>query len=245
MIVSKEDIWKRQDAIGILEIPAIKGNYLQEPEFVPRHLLEDCFGEPGLKGVIVRGSGRHFSAGADLQNLREMAKDEALLFRSMCAGKELLRMIDELPLPVVAEINGVCFGGGLEIALACHIRICSATALFAFPEANHGIMPGLGGTISLSKLIGPGKAAEMILSGDIVSCDKAREIGLADHLAPVKDLREFTLKFLEKLTSDREITVIRSIMQSIRNSRVMDEEKALEEETRFFCALAAGNREEI
>lgn len=245
MTVFKKDIWKRKGATGILEIPLINGYYLQEPEFIPRQLLEDCLGESGLKAVIVRGSGRHFSAGADMQRLRQLAKDETNLYQRMSAGKELLRLIDEVPLPVVAEINGVCFGGGLEIALACHIRICSETALFAFPEANHGIMPGLGGTISLSRLIGPGKAAEMILSGDIVSCEKALEIRLADHSAPANELKEFTLRFVEKLTSDREIPVIRSIMQSIRNGSAMDEEKAMEEETRLFCALTVGKKNDI
>ena len=159
----------------------------------------------------------------------------------MRAGKDLLQLIANTPLPVVAEISGACFGGGLEIALACHIRICSENALFAFPEANHGIMPGLGGTITLSKLIGPGRATQMILSGDIVNAEKALETGLVDHVVPKETLHGFTLHYLEKLTRDRDVEVIRSIMRSIHNAMNMDAGQALEEETRLFCELALKN----
>ena len=160
---------------------------------------------------------------------------------AMTAGKRIISLIENTTLPVVAEISGACFGGGLEIALACHIRICSDNAIFAFPEVSYNIMPGLGGTISLSKVIGPGRAAEVILSGDAISSDKALEMSIVDYKIPAKELHDFSLKYLRKLTNDRDIDVIRSVMQSIRNSRVMDPDRALKEETRLFCALAVRN----
>ena len=238
---SRYETWKREGSIGILSLPGFKGHYLHEPEFIPLERLVEFFGGAGLKGGIIRGSGRHFSAGADLDRLSQIAKEETVLFTKMTAGKNLIRFIEDARLPVIAEISGACFGGGLEIALACHIRICSENALFAFPEVNLGIIPGLGGTVSLSKVIGAGKAVEMILSGDAISGDKALEMKLVDYIVPGKELHDFTRKYLEKLTNDRDVEVIRAIMESIRHGQVMETDKALQEETRLFCALAVRN----
>lgn len=241
MHITKNAIWKMEGSTGILMLQGSQGNYLEEPGFIPVRLLTEIFSEPGLKAVIIKGSGRHFSAGASLDHLKKLSTDEALMMEKMNMGKELLRMIDSADIPVAAEINGVCFGGGLEIALACHFRICSENALFAFPEVNYGIMPGLGGTIRLSRLIGPGKAARMILSGDIFDAAQALELRLVDNRVPAPELHISTLNFLNKLTEGREIAVIHSVMKSIRNSFTMVTDKALEEETRLFCALAASN----
>lgn len=233
--------WKIAHGLGIFTLPGNGRNYLQQPDFADIEWLRERFSDIGIKGVIIRGSGRHFSAGANLEELKKMAGNETLLFRRMSAGKKLIQLITQAAVPVVAEISGICFGGGLEIALACHIRICSENALFAAPEVNYDIMPGLGGTVTLSKLIGPGKAAEMILSGDIVNASKALEIKLADYVVPNRELHSFTLAFLDKMTAGRDTEVIRSVMKSIHHSQTMDFEKALEEETKLFCALAVRN----
>jgi enoyl-CoA hydratase/carnithine racemase len=244
MDYQKSHIWERTGATGVLSLGSSRENYLDEPEFIKMELLEEIFNEPGLKGVIIKGSGRHFSAGADLDKLTQLAKDELLLAKKISAGKKLIRFIENAHVPVIAEINGVCFGGGLEIALACHIRICSDNALFAFPEANYSIMPGLGGTITLSKLIGAGRSAEIILSGEIMDAQKALELKLADYMVPAKELHSFTGDFLDKMTAGRDIGVIHSVMKSIHNSQTMEYEKALEEETKLFCALAVRNMQE-
>ena len=241
MASGKNKLWERIGEIGILSLPGERGNYLHEPEFIPLEQLEGFFNEPGLKGVIIRGSGRHFSAGADLNRLSQLVKDEAVLSENMTAGKKLILLIENALFPVIAEISGACFGGGLEIALACHIRICSDNALFAFPEVNNGIMPGLGGTVLLPRVIGQGRAAEMILSGDIVNAEKALEIRLVDYVIPAKELHNFTLSYLQKLTNDRDTEVIRSVMQSINNAQTQSIVAATEAETRLFCALAARN----
>jgi enoyl-CoA hydratase len=233
--------WERTGSIGILSLTGSRGNYLADPEFVPADELQEHFDEPDLTGIIIRGSGRHFSAGADLEKLKRLVSRETDLMLKMNAGKHLIRLIERVPLPVVAEITGACFGGGLEIALACHIRICSDNSLFAFPEVHQGIIPGLGGTVSLPGIIGTGKATEMILSGDVIPGEKALEIGLVDYIFPVNRLHDSTVAYLKKLTAGRDTEVIRSIMQSIYNSRVMDTDQALQEETRLFCKLAVRN----
>ena len=238
MATASHNIWEKKGTTGIFRLNGYQGNYLSDPEFEDLSWLNERFSEPDLKAIIITGSGRHFSAGADLKRLGELATNEAMLISKMKAGKDLLDLIESTALPVVAEIQGACLGGGLEIALACHIRICSENALFAFPEIHHGIMPGLGGTYRLTNVVGPGKAAEIMLSGDVVNAQKALETGLVDYVVPDRDLRIYTLDYLERLTRDRDVDVIRSIMKSIHNAMHLDTDRALEEETRMFCALA-------
>lgn len=231
-------IWEKSGDIGVLTLHNPPENFIEDPEFADIDLFHEIENDKSLKGVIITGTGRHFSAGADLDRLGLLVKDKVLLQQKMSAGKELIRIIDSLSIPVIAAVRGVCFGAGLEIALACHIRICSDNALFAFPETNHGIMPGLGGTVLLSRVIGPGKSAELILTGEMVNSQKALELKLADYVVPVKELKKFSLNYLEKMTSDRDIEVIHSVMKSIYNSRTLSFEDALKEETKLFCALA-------
>jgi enoyl-CoA hydratase/carnithine racemase len=231
----------KKGTTGIITLINPPENRIEEPEFIRREQLYEALQDKDLKGILVRGTGRHFSAGADLGKLKQLAQDEQLLSERMTAGKNLISMIESSEIPVVAMISGVCFGAGLEIALACHIRICSENALFAFPEVNYGILPGLGGTVMLPKLIGAGRSAEIILSGDIVDTQKALDYRLADYVVPNSELETFSMNYIEKMTSDRDVEVIRSVMKSIHNALTLPFEKALEEETKLFCSLALRN----
>jgi enoyl-CoA hydratase/carnithine racemase len=238
MTDQKNYIWEKTGEIGVLSLHNPPENFIEEPEFIGKEKIKEILNDTSLKGIIINGTGRHFSAGANLGKLRLLSQDEALLHKKMSEGKDLIHIINNMNIPVIAAIRGVCFGAGLEIALACHIRICSENALFAFPEANHGIMPGLGGAVMLTKLIGAGKSAEIILTSEIVNSQKALELKLADYVVPVKELKTFSLGLLERMTSDREIEVIHSVMKSIHNSQNLSFENALKEETKLFCALA-------
>jgi enoyl-CoA hydratase/carnithine racemase len=240
----KNSMWEKIGAIGVLSIHNPPENFLEEPEFIKIGLLEELSGDATLKGIIIKGTGRHFSAGADMNKLKQLTKNEALLAKKISDGKNIIHFVENLNIPVIAAISGVCFGGGLEIALACHIRICSENASFAFPETNYGIMPGLGGTVMLSKLIGAGRSAEIILTGEIVNAQKALALRLADHVVPTKELHAFTIDFLNRMIADRDNDVIRSVMKSINNSQTLSFERALEEETKLFCALAIKNMQD-
>jgi enoyl-CoA hydratase/carnithine racemase len=231
-------IWEKIGTIGVLSLNKPPENLIDEPEFIKKELLDVILNDANIKGIIIKGTGRHFSAGANLDFLKELAKSESMLVQKLSNGKAIIRIIENMNVPVIAAISGVCFGGGLEIALACHFRICSENALFAFPETNYAIMPGLGGTIMLSKLIGPGKSAEMILTGEMVDSQKALELKLVDQIVPKKELQIYAMNYLTKMTDDRDIDVIHSVMKSIHNSQTMSFEKALDEETKLFCALA-------
>jgi enoyl-CoA hydratase len=233
--------WEVKDQIGFLTLNNPPENYIDDPEFISMDLLEEILRDKLVKGIIIKGSGRHFSAGADIGNLKQLAKNETLLFEKMTNGKQLLSIIENFQVPVVASISGACFGGGLEIALAAHIRICSENALFAFPETNYNIIPGLGGTLRLSQLTGEARAIEMLLSGEIINSQWALENKMVDYVVPSKELHEFSWNFLKKMTSDRDIDVINSVMRSIHNSRNMPFEEAMKEETKLFCHLVVKN----
>jgi 3-hydroxyacyl-CoA dehydrogenase len=157
--------------------------------------------DPAIAAIVIIGEGRTFVAGADIN---EFAK-------SIAAGKgggpdltPLLAAIEESPKPVVAAIHGAALGGGLELAMAAHYRVASPEANVGLPEANLGIVPGAGGTQRLPRLVGLAKAAEMIVSGQIVKAPAALEIGLLDRLIE-GDLRAGAIAFAEEVAARRPI----------------------------------------
>ncbi len=153
--------------------------------------LERVFSErlkqEDVAAVIVTGSGeKAFVAGADI---KELAKRDPLGARlNSSRGHRLMEQIEGFPKPVIAAINGFCLGGGCELALACHLRLASETAQFGLPEVKLGLMPGYGGTQRLPRLVGKGRAMEMILSGESIGARKALEIGLVNQVVAPEDL---------------------------------------------------------
>ncbi len=143
-------------------------------------VLESLEEDDDLRTVVVTGKGRAFVAGADINEMKEMSFDDAWQFAEL--GQGALSRLEELPVPVIAAVNGFALGGGTELALACDIRISSEAAKFGQPEVNLGVIPGFGGTQRLVRCIGPGKAKELIYTGDIIGADKAYDIGLVQHL---------------------------------------------------------------
>jgi enoyl-CoA hydratase/carnithine racemase len=225
------------EGIGILTIDNPPENWLEQPEFIPLDHLKELVEEGQIKGLLISGTGRHFSAGAKLDSLFKMSEEQGKLKKSITRGKDLLAYIEGLDIPVVAAIKGVCFGGGLEIALASHIRICSSNALFAFPETNHSLIPGLGGTwrsLQLSQFPG---VLKMILGGDVINAEEAQQMKLIDHIT-VNDPGDEALNLLKKMTTDKPLKVIRSVMTALRNARTLSSKEALKEETNLFCELA-------
>jgi len=229
--------WERIDEYGILSISNGRENYLSTPDFIKLDDLKRWTSEENLKGIIIKGVGRNFSAGADLNHLVRLAKDEKILEEQMKKGKEILDFIENLNIPVIAAINGICFGGGLEVALACHLRIASAKSLYAFPEINHGIIPGLGGTYRLSKLVGKG-TYEILLNGDMINAEEALRLGVLNYITESKDALDLAIEKLENMTKDRSIEVIHSVMKAIKNADHLAKDEALKKETELFCKLA-------
>lgn len=145
--------------------------------------LHRSAGEPGAaRAVVLTGSGtRAFSAGADISNLVGLTKRKAT--DQMRTGQLVFDLFEDAPQVVIAAINGVALGGGLELAMACDIRIASASARLGQPEITLGNLPGWGGTQRLPRLIGEGRALELILTGDPVDADEAYRLGLVNRVA--------------------------------------------------------------
>ena len=146
-----------------------------------------------VRGIILTGEGKKaFVAGADIGELADLNRQTGRVQSKR--GQRVFSLIENFSKPVVAAINGYALGGGLELALSCHLRVASRTARFGFPEVSLGIMPGFGGTVRLSRVIGLGRAIEMTLTGDMIGADKAEDFGLVsavfgsdDFLSDAKD----------------------------------------------------------
>jgi enoyl-CoA hydratase len=160
-------------------------------------LLEELSSDDSVGVVIFTGAGdKAFIAGADIA---EFAGRTATMQRDVMTGRSLFTAIDTFPKPVIAMINGYCLGGGCELALACDIRIASETASFGQPEINLGIIPGGGGTQRLPRLVGEGKAMELILTGEIIDARTAFSIGLVNHVVPPDQLEAKTMEIAKRI----------------------------------------------
>ena len=160
-------------------------------------VLEELRNDESVRVVIFTGAGdKAFVAGADIA---EFEGRTALTQRDVMLGRSLFTAIDTFPKPVIAMVNGYCLGGGCELALACDIRIASETASFGQPEINLGIIPGGGGTQRLTRLIGEGKAMELILTGDIINAQTAYNLGLVNAVVPAADLEAKTLEMANRI----------------------------------------------
>jgi enoyl-CoA hydratase len=131
--------------------------------------------------LVITGSGDVFASGADLREIDRLTPDSAAEFAGR--GQSLMDAIDELSIPVIAAVNGYCFGGGLDLALACDIRIASPNALFCHPGVSLGIMTGWGGTQRLPRLIGQGVALEMLMTASRIPANEAQRFGLVDQIS--------------------------------------------------------------
>jgi len=150
--------------------------------------------EPEIRAAIVTGAGRAFAAGADIEEIARLDRDAGLAFARR--GQAVFSRLERLEKPVVAAVNGFALGGGCELALACHVRIASSKAKFGQPEVKLGILPGFGGTQRLPRLVGRGKAIELILHGGHVSAEEALRIGLVNEVVEPDELLSRAKKWL-------------------------------------------------
>jgi len=175
-----------------------------------------------VKAIIVTGSGRFFIA----REGTEMA----------LRGQAIFNKIEACPRPVIAAINGVCLGGGLELAICCHIRLAAEGARFGQPEINLGIIPGFGATQRLSRLIGRSKATELILTGDLISAQEAKALGLLSQVVPPEDLLRQAQGLAGKIASKGQLAV-RSALRAIHEGTELGLREGLDLEARLFGEL--------
>ncbi|MGH9898798.1 MAG: enoyl-CoA hydratase/isomerase family protein, partial [Pyrinomonadaceae bacterium] len=158
-------------------------------------------------------------------------------------GQSLFSAIDTCPKPVIAMIHGYCLGGGMEIALACDLRIAADNARIGQPEINLGLIPGGGGTQRLTRLVGEGKSMELILTGDIVDAQTGLEIGFLNHLFPLAELREETLKIANRIAEKSPIA-LRMAKEAIKGASRSNLDEGLRREIDLFALCFASEDKE-
>jgi enoyl-CoA hydratase len=171
-----------------------------------RAAFEDARDDPAIRGVILTGAGdKAFIAGADISELAQVSAVEAE--RSSSYGQGVLELIELLGKPVVAAVNGYALGGGCETAMACTIRVAADTAKFGQPEVTLGLVPGGGGTQRLPRLVGKGRALQLILSGQIIGAQEAYRIGLVNEVVPAAELTARAEAILKQIFANAPIAV--------------------------------------
>ena len=168
-------------------------------------MIEQIEGDPGVRVVVITGAGRSFVAGADIAEMVHLDTAGGLALGRL--GAATFRKIEQLPIPVIAAVNGFALGGGCELALACDIRIASAQAKLGQPEVSLGIPPGFSGTVRLTKLVGPGKAKELIFSGKVIDAQEASRIGLVEQVVPAEELMTTVMALATQIASKAPIAV--------------------------------------
>jgi len=162
--------------------------------------------------IILTGSGeKAFVAGADIAEFAEFSVQEGTQLAAQ--GQELLfNFIENLKTPVIAAINGFALGGGLELAMACHIRLASDNAKMGLPEVSLGLIPGYGGTQRLPQLVGKGKAMEMVMTAGMISAEEAKQYGLVNHVVPQLELLGFANTIAQKIIKNSPIAIGQAIV---------------------------------
>lgn len=177
-----------------------------------------------VKVIILTGSGeKAFIAGADIAAMRGFTPLEARDFSKL--GHAMIRSMEACPKPVIAAINGFALGGGCELAMGCDIRLVADTAKFGQPEVNLGLVPGFGGTQRLARLVGRGRAMELILTGDMINAEEAYRIGLANRVVPQTELLSSARSMAAKIISKSPIAV-KLAKEALRNGLEMDLDRA-------------------
>ena len=155
--------------------------------------------DASVRVIVITGAGeKAFIAGADIKEFASFSKEEGRKL-SKEGHKKLFNLIEKLSKPVIAAVNGFALGGGLELAMAAHIRVASENALLGLPEVSLGVIPGYGGTQRLAQLAGKGKAMELITTASMISSNEALKIGLVNHVVDQTELMPFCLKIARKI----------------------------------------------
>lgn len=225
--------YEQDGFVGIITINRPKALNALNSEVLKE--LDACLDGVNLettRALILTGSGeKSFVAGADIGEMSTLTKAEGEAFGKI--GNDVFRKLETFPIPVIAAINGFALGGGCEISMSCDIRICSDNALFGQPEVGLGITPGFGGTQRLARIIGVGKAKEMIYAATNIKADEALRIGLVNAVYPLEELMPAAKKLAGKIAKNAPIAV-RACKKAINEGLDVDMDKAIVIEEKLF-----------
>ncbi|WP_096200683.1 enoyl-CoA hydratase/isomerase family protein [Bacillus sp. FJAT-45350] len=187
-----------------------------------------------IKAVILKGSNGHFMAGAELNEFNEI-DTKAKGTETSYIGHHLMDRMESFPKPIIALIEGACLGGGMELALACHIRLGAMNSVYGFPEVTLGLIPGAGGTQRLPKVIGLSKAKQMILTGAKIGAEKAEQLGILDGVYANDELDNAGKELAEKIAQNGAIA-LKYCMQAINAGWLGSEKEGYRTEAELFGA---------
>lgn len=191
--------------------------------------------DAGVKAIVLTGEGMAFVAGADINEIAAI-QDPAEAKALVSQGQRVLDKIEALKKPVIAAINGVALGGGLELAMACHMRVASDRARLGLVEINLGIMPGFGGTVRLPRIVGVAKAAELILQAEQITAQEAYRIGLVNKVVPESDVVKQAVNIGKKIAGFGG-KAIEAIMTSLEFGQDNTLEASFNKEADLFAGL--------
>jgi enoyl-CoA hydratase/carnithine racemase len=238
-------LYEKKGAIAYVTVNRPKVlNALDTPTWKDmRTAFEDAQNDVTVRGVILTGAGdKAFIAGADISELAHASAVDAE--RSSRFGQGVLDLIENLGKPVIAAVNGFTLGGGCETAMACTIRIAVDTAKFGQPEVALGLIPGGGGTQRLPRLVGKGRALQLILSGEMISAQEAYRIGLVNEIVSAADLITRAEAILQKIASNAPIAVRFALEAANKGAETSQSEGLLLEASYFGLCAATEDKKE-
>jgi len=232
-------------SIGRMLVITIKNppeNMLNENVFMDLNSCRELILSAAIDSVIITGQGNIFSKGVMLEEVKAVANPLELRRKTGFAN-DFYDFIYNLEKPVIAAINGHCLGGGLELALACHIRLCSEKVRLGLPEVSNKIIPGLGGIQRLMQLIGEAKTLEMILLGDVISASEAWRLNIVNRLLPKENFIANCIAFARTIEMGRQ-DCIREVIRLIKMARSENSENNIKASIESFVRLRFGGEAE-
>lgn len=220
--------WNVDEGVAIATIQrppanALSRSLIQEVDEMISAIEED----DSIRVILLHGEGRFFSAGADIKEFKEVAsgKEFSILAQS---GQQVFERLETFSKPVIAAIHGAALGGGLELAMACHIRYVAADAKLGLPELQLGLIPGFAGTQRLPRYVGMAKAAEMLFTSEPISGEEAVQAGLANKAFPVEELLPKSLEIAKKIAQKSPVALKAAIdmLQYSKHQSFVDGVKA-------------------
>ncbi|HEX8073151.1 MAG TPA: enoyl-CoA hydratase-related protein [Pyrinomonadaceae bacterium] len=204
--------------------------------------LEELRADDSVRVVVFTGAGdKAFVAGADIA---EFADRTAVTQRDVMTGRSLFTAVDTFPKPVIAMVNGFCLGGGCELALSCDLRVASERATFGQPEINLGIIPGGGGTQRLTRLVGEGKAMELILTGELINAQTAYALGLVNMVVPHEELEAKTMELAGRI-AEKSPVALRLAKEAVKTAaRALLDEGLRREIDLFALCFSSADKDE-
>lgn len=227
-------LMEKEDGIAVITINRPKAlNALNAQTFYElTEALEQISADPEIKVVILTGAGeKAFVAGADIVYMKDFGSVEAREFALL--GQRVMNMIEKLPQPVIAAVNGYALGGGCELAMCCDIRLAAENARFGQPEVALGVIPGFAGTQRLPRLVGKAIAKELLLTGEQITAERAWQVGLVNHVVPAAELLPRAKEMAKRIMAQGPLAV-RFAKEAVNNGLEMDVDRAMAYEADLF-----------